>query len=68
MAENRRRPDGYETKVDLSEGRQNKGGAQVVQTNGLPDGYEPPSASLMPPPSPAPRDSGSGSAPGPSDG
>lgn len=68
MAGNRRHPDGYETKVDLSEGRQNKGGAQVVQTSGLPDGYEPPSASLTPAPPPAPLDNGSGSAPGQSDG
>ncbi len=63
MAENRGRPSGYETKVDLSEA-QRKGGVQVVQTNGLPEGYVPPSASLTPPPTPPPPSSGDAGAGG----
>ncbi len=65
MAENRGRPSDYETKVDLSEGGQRKG-VQVVQTNGLPDGYVPPSASLTPPPAPPPSSGDAGAGGGPS--
>lgn len=45
-----------EREHDLSKGGEFRGGAQVIDTAGMPDGYVPPSASISTPPLPVTAD------------